>query len=188
MATTSDIRNGLCIEHNNDVYKVLEFSRFQMGRGGSKINTKLKSTTTGKVIDYTFNSGANIKEVRIERRKFQYLYPDDMGLVLMNTETFDQVTLPKEDFTNPQFLKEGDIVDVLYHAEKEIPMSVELPSTVELEITYCEPGVKGDTATNSLKPATLETDAEIRVPLFCVTGDIVKIDTATGAYMERVKK
>lgn len=188
MATTADIRNGLCIEHNNDIVKVIDFQKFQVGRGSGKVWTKLKSTTTGRVVEFTFNSGANLTEVRVERRKFQYLYPEDGGYALMNQETFDQISIGNDMVDNGQFLKEGDIVDVLYHAAKETILAVELPQTVTLEITYCEPGLRGDTATNTLKPATVETGAEVRVPLFCDTGDFIKIDTATGAYLERVKK
>jgi elongation factor P len=188
MATTADIRNGLCIEHNGDIFKVIDFQRFQVGRGSGKVWTKLKSTTSGKVIEHTYQSGHDITEVRVERRKFQYLYPDADGYVLMNQETFDQITVPDEVIENGKFLKEGDVVEALFHAQKESLLSIELPQTVILQITYTEPGLKGDTATNTLKPAKVETGAEVRVPLFCNEGDIIKIDTATGAYIERVKK
>jgi elongation factor P len=188
MATTADIRNGLCIEHNGDIVRIIDFQKFQVGRGSGKVWTKMKSTTTGKVLEHTFQSGHTITEVRIERRKFQYLYPEEGGYVLMNQETYDQFTIPEEMVDNGKFLKEGDQVDVLFHAVKETPLTVELPQTVNLLITYCEPGLRGDTATNTLKPATVETGAEVRVPLFCEEGDLIKIDTATGAYMERVKK
>lgn len=187
MATTADIRNGLCIELNNDILKVIDFQRFQVGRGSGKVWTKLKSTTTGKIIEHTFQSGHNITEVRVERRKFQYLYPDGDDFVLMNQETYDQVTVPGSTIENSRFLKEGDVVDVLFHAQKEQLLSVELPQTTILKITYTEPGVRGDTATNTLKPATLETGAEVRVPLFCDADEYIKIDTTTGAYIERVK-
>ncbi len=188
MATTADIRNGLCIELNNDIMKVIDFQRFQVGRGSGKVWTKLKSTTTGKIIEHTFQSGHTINEVRVERRKFQYLYPEEDAYVLMNQETYEQITVPAEMIENARFLKEGDTVEVLYHAQKEVPLSVEMPQTVVLQITYTEPGVRGDTATNTLKPATVETGAEVRVPLFCDTGDFIKIDTTTGEYIERVKK
>jgi elongation factor P len=188
MATTADLRNGMCIELNNDVFKVIEFLRFQMGRGGAFVRTKLKSTTTGKVIEHTFQSGHSIDEVRIERRPFQFLYSDDTGYVLMDNENFEQISVNDAMITAPQFLREGDTVDVLFHAAKEVPLSVEMPSSVVMAITYCEPGLKGDTATNTLKPATVETGAEVRVPLFCNQGDLIKIDTESGSYMERVKK
>lgn len=188
MATTADIRNGLCIELNNDIQKIIDFQRFQVGRGSGKVWTKLKSATTGKVTEHTFQSGHSITEVRVERRKFQYLYPEDDAYALMNQETFDQISIPKEMVDNGHFLKEGDMVDVLYHAQNETILSVELPQNVVLQITYTEPGLRGDTATNTLKPATVETGAEVRVPLFCDQGDYIKVDTATGAYIERVKK
>lgn len=188
MATTADIRNGLCIELNSDILRVIDFQRFQVGRGSGKVWTKLKSSTSGKVIEHTFQSGHAITEVRVERRKFQYLYPEDGGYVLMNQETYDQISIPEELIDNGKFLKEGDVVDVLFHSQKETLLSVELPQTVVLKITYCEPGLRGDTATNTLKPATVETGAEVRVPLFCDTDDLIKIDTTTGAYIERVKK
>lgn len=188
MATTADIRNGLCIELNNDILRVIDFQRFQVGRGSGKVWTKLKSSTSGKVIEHTFQSGHNITEVRVERRKFQFLYMEGEDYVLMNQETYDQVTVDGSLIDNGKFLKEGDVVDVLFHAQKETLLSVELPQTVVLAITYTEPGLRGDTATNTLKPATVETGAEVRVPLFCDEGDLIKIDTATGTYMERVKK
>ncbi len=188
MATTADIRNGLCIELNNDILKVIDFQKFQVGRGSGKVWTKLKSTTSGKVIEHTFQSGHNITDVRVERRKFQYLYPDGDDFVLMNQESYDQITVMGELIENGKFLKEGDTLDVLFHSQKEIMLSIELPQTVTLKITYTEPGLRGDTATNTLKAATVETGAEVRVPLFCEEGDLVKIDTTTGAYIERVKK
>lgn len=188
MANTSDIRNGLCIEFNNDIFQIIEFQHVKPGKGAAFVRTKLKSMTTGKVLDNTFPAGHKINEVRVERRQFQYLYNDDMGYHFMNNETFEQVALEEKFLSAPGLLKEAMIVDILFHAEKEIPLTMEMPQYVEMEITYTEPGVKGDTATNTLKPATIETGAEVRVPLFINQGDIVKIDTATGAYMERVKK
>jgi elongation factor P len=188
MATTADIRNGLCIELNNDILRVIDFQRFQVGRGSGKVWTKLKSSTSGKVLEHTFQSGHNITEVRVERRKFQFLYMEGEDFVLMNQESYDQMTVGNDMIDNGKFLKEGDTVDALFHAQKETLLSVELPQTVVLAITYTEPGLRGDTATNTLKPATVETGAEVRVPLFCEEVDLIKIDTTTGAYMERVKK
>jgi elongation factor P len=188
MATTADIRNGLCIELNNDILKVIEFQKFQVGRGSGKVWTKLKSTTSGKVIEHTFQSGHTITEIRVERRTFQYLYPEPDAYMLMNQETFEQISVPTEMIENGKFLKEGDTVDALFDSQNDTLLSVEMPQNVILEITYTEPGVKGDTATNTLKLATVETGAEVRVPLFCNTGDLIKIDTATGAYLERSKK
>ncbi len=187
MASTADIRNGLCMEFNHDIYKVVEFQHVKPGKGAAFVRTKIKSMTTGRVIDQTFPSGHKINEVRIERRKFQYLYNDETGYNFMDNESFEQITLDEKMIDNPGLLKEGTEVDVLFHGEKNTPLTLEMPQYIILEITYTEPGLKGDTATNTLKPATVETGAEVRVPLFINQGDFVKIDTATGNYMERIK-
>ena len=188
MASTSDIRNGLCIRHNNDIFSVVEFQHVKPGKGAAFVRTKLKSLTTGRVLDNTFPAGHKIEEVRVERHKMQYLYNDDMGYHFMDTETFEQAALDVKLIDNPGLLKESMEVDVLYNSQDNTPLTMEMPQYVVVEITYTEPGVKGDTATNTLKPATVETGAEVRVPLFINTGDFVKVDTASGSYMERVKK
>ena len=188
MASTSDIKNGLCIQYNNDIMQVVEFQHVKPGKGAAFVRTKLKSLTTGRVLDNTFPSGTKIDEVRVERRKYQFLYKDDMGYHFMNNETYDQVALQESLMDNPGFLEEGMTVDVLFDASAETPLTLDLPPHVELEITYTEPGVRGDTANNALKPATVASGAEIRVPLFINQGDTVKVDTRTGAYLERVKK
>ncbi len=188
MASTSDIKNGLCIVYNNDICQVVEFQHVKPGKGAAFVRTKLKSLTTGRVLDNTFPSGSKIEEVRVERRKYQFLYSDDMGFHFMNTETYNQIALSAELIENPGFLEEGMIVDVLFDANNETPLTLDLPTHVELEVTYTEPGIKGDTANNSLKPATVTSGAEVRVPLFVNQGDVIKIDTRTGAYIERVKK
>jgi len=187
MATTSDFRNGLCLEMNNDLMIILEFQRFQTGRGASNVRTKLKSLNTGKIIDHTFTGGEKIETARIETRSHQFLYRDDSGLFVMDNETFDQFYLQPELVENNDLLKDGNSINIDFHAEKELVLYGELPDFVELEITYTEPGIKGDTATNTLKPATLETGAEIRVPLFVNQGDRIKVDTRKRAYNERVK-
>jgi elongation factor P len=188
MANTSEIRNGLCINHNNDIYTVVEFLHVKPGKGPAFVRTKLKSMTKGKVVDYTFPSGHKIDIVRIERKICQFLYKDDMGYHFMDNETFEQIMIPEDLIDNPQFLKEGSNIDVLFHATENIPLTTEMPQYLEMEVTYTEPGVKGDTATNATKPATIETGAEIRVPLFINEGDWVKINSQTGEYMERIKK
>ncbi len=187
MANTSDIKNGLCMNYNHDIYSVVEFLHVKPGKGPAFVRTKLKSVTNGKVIDNTFPAGHKIDVVRVERRKFQYLYNDDSGYHFMNTETYDQVALQPAMLERPNLLKEGTIVEVLYHSEKEIPLTMEMPAHIVLEVTYTEPGLRGDTATNVTKPATVETGAEVRVPIFINQGDLVKIDTKTGSYLERVK-
>ena len=188
MANTADIRNGLCIEYSNDIFQVVEFQHVKPGKGAAFVRTKLKSLTTGRVIDNTFPSGHKIDEVRVERRKYQYLYMDDMGYHFMNQETYDQVALAGDLIENPGFLEEGATVEVLFDVRNETPLTLDLPTHVELEVTYTEPGIKGDTANSSLKPATVSSGAEVRVPLFVNQGDWIKIDTRTGAYIERVKK
>ncbi len=187
MANTSDIRNGLCIEFNNDIWAVVEFQHVKPGKGNAFVRTKLKSLRHGKVVDYTFSAGHKIFPVRVERRKFQYLYNDDMGYHFMNTETYEQVAFQEHLISNPKLLKEGGEVEVLFHAEKEVPLQLEMPQYIIVEVTYTEPGMRGDTATNTLKPATIETGAEVKVPLFINEGDKIKVDTKTGSYMERVK-
>ncbi len=188
MASTADISKGLCIEYNNDIFQVIEFQHVNPGKGAAFVRTKLKSLTTGRVLENTFPSGHKIDEVRVERRKYQFLYNDDMGYNFMNQEDYSQVLLQAELIDNPGFLEEGATVEVLFDARNETPLTLDLPSHVELEITYTEPGIKGDTANSSFKPATVSSGAEVRVPLFVNQGDIIKIDTRTGAYIERVKK
>jgi elongation factor P len=187
MAKTSDFRNGLCIEFNNDLYTIVEFQHVKPGKGAAFVRTKLKSLTTGKVIENTFNSGVKITTARIERRPYQYLYQDDMGYHFMNSETFEQVNLQEDLINAPKFLKEGQEVEIIFHAETEKALSCELPAFVVLQVTYTEPGIKGDTATNATKPAELETGASIQVPLFIDQDEVIKVDTRTGTYSERVK-
>lgn len=188
MASTADIKNGLCIEYNNDVFQIVEFQHVKPGKGAAFVRTKLKSLTTGRVLDNTFPAGHKIKDIRIERRTFQYLYNDDLGYHFMNTETYNQFFLKKEFLDSPQFMKENMEIDILFDSEKDIPLTSEMPQHMTFEITYTEPGLKGDTATNTTKPATIETGAEIKVPIFINQGDEIKIDTRTGSYLERVKK
>lgn len=187
MANTSDIRNGMCLVHNNDIFTIIDFQHVKPGKGNAFVRTKMKSLTTGKVLEQTIPAGHSIDEVRVERRPHQFLYRDDLGFHFMNTENYEQVALQENIIDHPEFLKEGALVDILFHADKEIPLNLELPSHMVFEITYTEPGVKGDTATNALKPATIETGAEVRVPLFISTGEKIKVDTRTGQYLERAK-
>jgi elongation factor P len=187
MATTADIRNGLVIEHNHDLYSVIEFQHVKPGKGPAFVRTKLKSLKTGKVLDNTFSAGHKIKTARVERRKFQYLYKDDLGYHFMNTETYEQFPIEEVLIDAPQFLKDGEEVEVLIHAEEEKILGAELPQHVQLKVVYTEPGVKGDTATNATKPAELETGTSIQVPLFINQDEMIKVDTKTGSYVERVK-
>ncbi len=188
MATTADFRNGLCLEFNNDLFTIVQFQHVKPGKGSAFVRTKLKSLTTGRVIDNTFNAGVKINIARIERRPYQFLYKDDMGYNFMNLENFEQIPIQENIISNTQLLKEGQEVEVVFHADTETPLSCELPPFVVMEVTYTEPGIKGDTSsTSSLKPATIETGAEIGVPLFINTGDKIKIDTRDGSYSERAK-
>ena len=187
MANTSEIKNGLCLNFNNDVWKVVEFLHVKPGKGPAFVRTKLKSLTNGKVVDNTWPSSHKIDIVRVERKKFQFLYNDDMGYHFMENETYEQVMLDEKLIDHPGLLKEGSEVDVLFDSTKDVPLTMEMPQYVIMEITYTEPGIKGDTATNATKPATIETGAEVRVPLFINEGDKVRIETATGNYMDRVK-
>ena len=187
MANTSDIRNGLCIRYNHDIFKVIEFLHVKPGKGPAFVRTKLKSVTTGKVIDNTFSAGHKIDDVRVETHKFQYLYPEGDQFHFMNVEDYNQITISKAAIDNPSLLKEGELVTVIINSEDEMPLSVDMPASVILEVTSTEPGVKGNTATNATKPATVETGASIMVPLFINEGDKIKVETAKGTYKERVK-
>jgi len=187
MATTADFKNGLCLQFNNDLYTIVEFQHVKPGKGGAFVRTKLKSLTKGKVIENTFTAGEKIETARIEKRPFQFLYKDEAGYNFMDNESFEQVTLDESIVDGARFMKEGQMIDIFYHAETERALSTELPPFVELLITYTEPGVKGNTATNATKKATLETGAEINVPLFVDQDIIIKVDTRDGSYVERVK-
>lgn len=188
MATTSDIRNGMCIRYNNDIYKIIEFLHVKPGKGPAFVRTKLKSVTNGKVIDNTFPAGRKIEDVRVETHKFQFLYPEGNTYHFMNTQDYNQITLEKEVLDAPELMKEGEVVTVIINSEDDMPLSVEMPASVVLEITHTEPGVKGNTATNATKPATVETGATVNVPLFINEGDKVKVGTEKGNYLERVKE
>ena len=188
MATTADLKNGMCIEYNGKTYVDVEFQHVKPGKGTAFVRPKLKNLENGRTIDNTFTAGEKIEPVRVERRPYQFLYEDDMGCNFMHTETFEQIYIPKELIENSDLMKEGQVVEVMFHTEKEQVLSAELPPIIEMEITYTEPGVKGDTAsTNALKPATVETGATIKVPLFINTGEKIRVDTRTREYYERVK-
>ena len=188
MASTSDIRNGLCIKYNHDIFKVIEFLHVKPGKGPAFVRTKLKSVTNGKVIDNTFPAGRKLDDVRVETHKFQYLYSDGDTFHFMNTADYDQITLQKEVLEAPDLLKEGEVVTIIINSEDNMPLSVDMPISVILEVTHTEPGIKGNTATNATKPATVETGARINVPLFINEGDKIKITTEKGLYQERVKE
>jgi elongation factor P len=178
----------MCIEYNGQLYFIVEFLHVKPGKGPAFVRTKLKNVKTGKVIENTFNSGVRVEEARVERRPYQYLYKDDMGYNFMNNETYEQIPIEESLLSSPELLKEGESVEVVVHAETETVLAVDMPAFMTYEITYTEPGVRGDTSsTNSLKPATIETGATIMVPLFVNQGDKIKVDTRDKSYVERIK-
>lgn len=186
MADTSDFRNGLIIRFKNDLYSIVDFQHVKPGKGGAFVRSTLKNLRTGKVLDNTFRAGEGVEVIRVERRKFQYLYREGDFLVCMDTETYEQMNITKEYFEEGvNFLKEGEEIDILFNGDEII--SVEIPIFVYLKVIETEPGFKGDTATGASKPAKLETGASISVPLFVNEGDKLKVDTRTGGYVERVK-
>jgi len=188
MASTADFKNGMCIEFKNGLYTITQFQHVKPGKGPAFVRTKLKNVKTGKVIDNTFNAGEKITVARIERRPHQFLYKEGESYVLMHSETFEQITIEEDLIFGAKLMKEGQNLEVVVHADTETVLYAELPPFVELEITYTEPGVKGDTSsTSSLKPAEVETGATVMVPLFINQGEIIKIDTRDNSYSERVK-
>ena len=188
MATTAEFRNGLCIEHNGDPWKIVSFQHVKPGKGPAFVRTKIRNLNTGRLLENTFTSGVKIDVIRIENRKYQFLYAEGNDYHLMNTEDYEQIMMQKDFIDYVEFLKEGATVEVLFHADKGMPLSAQVPSHVVLEITFTEPGIKGNTATNATKPATTESGATINVPLFINEGDKIKIDTSTRAYIERIKE
>ena len=187
MATTADIRSGLILKIDGNLYSVIEFGQNKTARAAAKVWAKLKGVDNSRTIEQTWNSGETIYPVRVEKKSFQFLYKDDSGYSFMDNETFEQITVAEEMVDAPAFLKEGQEVSVFINGETELPMGVELPDKIVLMVTYSEPGVKGDTATRTLKPATLETGASINVPLFVNEGELIRINSKTGEYVERVK-
>ena len=187
MATTADFRNGLCFEHNGELWTIVEFQHVKPGKGPAFVRTKLKNVKTGKVLSNTFTSGVKINVQRIENRQYQYLYNEGDIYHFMNTEDYEQTFINKELISAPELLKEGELVQISFHAETDSAISCEMPTYVILQITYTEPGEKGNTATNTFKDATVETGATVKVPLFINEGDHIKVDTRTKEYSERVK-
>jgi len=186
MADTSDFRNGLIIKFKNDLYSIVEFQHVKPGKGGAFVRSMLKNLKTGKVLDNTFRAGESVEVVRVERRKYQYLYREGDFLVCMDNDTYEQINIPKELFGNGVvYLKESEEIEILFNGEEII--TVEVPIFVNLKVIETEPGFRGDTATGANKPAKLETGATINVPLFINVDDFLRVDTRTGGYVERVK-
>ncbi|AXY76154.1 elongation factor P [Paraflavitalea soli] len=188
MATTSDISRGMIIKLDGSLYSIVEFGENKTARAAAKVWAKLKGVDNKRSIEKTWNSGDNIYPVRVERKDYQFLYKDDSGYNFMDTETFEQIALSEDLIDAPQFLKDGQEVSMLINTETELPMSVELPDKIVLKVTYSEPGMKGDTATRTLKPATVETGATVNVPLFVNEGELIRVNTKSGEYVERVKE
>ena len=188
MITTSDIKKGLCIKYSNDIYKIIEFLHVKPGKGPAFVRTKLKSVSTGKVVDNTFSAGHKIDDVRVENRKYQFLYKDGDTYHFMNNDDYNQIEVDKSQIDSDSFLKEGAVVTIIINSENSNILAVDMPQNVVLEVVESEPGVKGNTATNATKIAKLETGAKINVPLFINEGDKIKVDTYKGVYLERIKE
>ncbi|MBR1934628.1 MAG: elongation factor P [Muribaculaceae bacterium] len=187
MINAQDIKNGTCIRMDGRLYFCIEFLHVKPGKGNTFMRTKLKDVVDGRVIERRFNIGEKLEDVRVERRPYQYLYMDGADAIFMNQETYEQIPISKDLITGSPYMKEGDIVEVVSDASTETVLYAEMPIKTVLEITYTEPGMKGDTATNTLKPATVETGAEVRVPLFINVGEKIEVDTRDGSYVGRVR-
>ena len=188
MASTADISRGLIIKLDGSLYKVVEFGENKTARAAAKVWAKLTGVDNNRTIEKTWNSGDNIFPVRVERKEYQFLYKDDSGYNFMDNETFEQIAVQENLVDAPKFLKDGQQVSVLINTETDTPMSIELPEKIVLQVTYSEPGMKGDTATRTLKPAKVETGATVMVPLFVNEGEMIRVNTKTGEYVERVKE
>lgn len=186
MADTSDFRNGLIIKFKNDLYSIVEFQHVKPGKGGAFVRSMLKNLKSGKVLDNTFRAGESVEVVRVERRKYQYLFRENDFLVCMDNDSYEQINVPIVLFgSGVSFLKESEEIEILFNGEEII--TVEIPIFVNLKVIETEPGFRGDTATGANKPAKLETGATINVPLFININDFLRVDTRTGGYVERVK-
>jgi elongation factor P len=184
MINSQEIKNGMCLKIDGQFYFVIEFLHVKPGKGNTFMRTKMKNVKTGKVLERTFQIGFKLEDVRIDKRPYQFLYKEgDDAYVFMNQETFEQINIEKQQIEGVDFLKEGDVVDVVSNDDNVL--YAELAPKVALKITYTEPGLKGDTATNALKPATVETGATVRVPLFINNGEEIIVDTRDGSYVER---
>ena len=188
MINSQDIKKGTAIRMDGGIWVCIEFQHRKPGKGNTVMNTKLKNVTDGRVLDRTFQVGLKLEDVRIERRPYQYLYKEGEDYIFMNQETYDQAPIAKDLVTGGDFMKESDIVEVVSDADTETVLFAEMPVKTVLRVTHSEPGIKGDTATNATKPATLETGVEIRVPLFINEGDLVQVDTRDGSYLQRMKE
>ena len=188
MINSQDIKNGTCIRMDGKLYFVVEFLHVKPGKGNTFMRTKLKNVVNGLVVEKRFNIGEKLEDVRVERRTYQYLYKEGEDYIFMNQETYDQIPIAHDLVTGVDFMKEGDNIEVVSDASTETVLYGEMPVKTVLRITHSEPGIKGDTATNATKPATLETGVEVRVPLFVNEGDLIQVDTRDGSYLQRIKE
>jgi len=188
MIKSQDIKKGTCIRMDGKLYFCIDFLHVKPGKGNTIMRTTLKDVVSGRVLEKRFNIGESLEDVRVERRQYQYLYLEGEDYIFMNQETYDQIPIAKDLITGVDYMKEGDVVDVVSDADTNTILYAEMPVKTTLRVTHSEPGIKGDTATNTLKPATLETGVEIRVPLFIDEGELVLVDTRDGSYLQRVKE
>ena len=187
MILSQDIKKGTCIRMDGKLYFCIDFLHVKPGKGNTIMRTTLKDGVSGNVLERRFNIGERLEDVRVERRQYQFLYKEGEDFVFMDQETYEQATIARDQITGVDFLKDGLVVDVVFDASTETILYAELPIKVDLEVTYTEPGMAGNTATNTLKPATVETGAQVRVPLFINAGEKIRIDTRDGSYIERAK-
>ncbi len=187
MIKSQDIKKGTCIRMDGKLYFCIDFLHVKPGKGNTIMRTTLKDVVSGRVLEKRFNIGEALEDVRVERRPYQYLYLDGADYIFMNQETYDQIPIAKDLITGVDFMKESDIVEVVSDADTNTILYAEMPVKTVLKVTHSEPGIKGDTATNATKPATLETGVEVRVPLFVNEGDLIQVDTRDGSYLQRMK-
>ena len=187
MINAQDIKIGTAIRMDGKLYFCIDFLHVKPGKGNTFMRTKLKDVVNGYVLERRFNIGEKLEDVRVERRPYQFLYKEGEDYIFMNQETYDQVPIPKEQINGVDYLLEGMVAEVVSDASTETILYADLPVKVQMKVTYTEPGIKGDTATNSLKPATVESGATVRVPLFINEGEIIEVDTRDGSYVGRVK-
>ena len=187
MINAQDIKKGTCIRMDGKLYFCIDFLHVKPGKGNTFMRTTLKDVVDGYVLERRFNIGEKLEDVRVERRPYQYLYAEGEDYIFMNNETFEQIPIAKDLITGVEYMKEGDTVEVVSDSSTETVLYAEMPVKTRLQITYTEPGLRGDTATNTLKDAVVETGAKVRVPLFIEEGEIIEIDTRDGSYQNRVK-
>ena len=187
MINSQDVKNGVCIRMDGRLYFVIEFLHVKPGKGNTIMRVKFKDVVDGRVLERRFNIGEKLEDVRVERRPYQFTYKEGEHYHFMNQETYDDIIIDKNLINGVDFMKEGEIVDVVSDASTETVLFADMPVKVQLQVTYTEPGIKGDTATNTLKPATVETGAEVRVPLFINEGEIIEVNTTDGSYVGRIR-